>query len=208
MKALREEIPNIATCESVEAGYERRLSDLNRGLSSAQRRRSVALAALLGCTILLILSCVSGGHFRFRSIAAIPAFGIMVCLHEYAKSQRAATQNAIRCGFYAQAIDRVQLNWDALERTGKEFAPPAHPYQSDLQILGERSLFSLLCTTRSEAGAARLASYLLDPVDLGDAKARQEAVQELRALTSLREEIALLGKYQFQGCDPDALRGG
>ncbi len=101
---------------------------------------------------------------------------------------------------------RLRLDWPALEHTGEEFARSGHLYQSDLQILGERSLFSLLCTTRSQAGAERLAEYLLDAAPLDEARARQQAVRELRGSTALREQIALLGKYQFQGCDAETFR--
>jgi DNA mismatch repair ATPase MutS len=87
-----------------------------------------------------------------------------------------------------------------------DFARANHLYQSDLDILGEGSLFELLSTTRSEVGAERLACYLLDPPTLAEARARQEAVKELRGATGLREEVALLGKYQFQECRGGHLR--
>jgi DNA mismatch repair ATPase MutS len=114
-------------------------------------------------------------------------------------------QIALRCGFYERGLERLRLDWKALDRNGAEYARADHLYQFDLQILGERSLFSLLCTTRSEAGAACLAKYLLDPVDLAEVIARQKAVRELQASTKLREAIALLGRYQFRGCDHEVL---
>jgi hypothetical protein len=96
-------------------------------------------------------------------------------------------------------------NGTPLKPTGEEFARDRHLYQFDRQVLGERSLFSLLCTTRSQAGAARLSTFLLDSAEWAETKARQEAVRELREATQLREEISVLGKYQFHGCDPDVL---
>jgi hypothetical protein len=63
-----------------EADYQIKLADLNQNLSSAQRRRSTALFSLIGCTILLIVSSTWRGHFRFSTLAFIPAFGIaFVC---------------------------------------------------------------------------------------------------------------------------------
>ena len=67
-------------------------------------------------------------------------------------------------------------------------------------------MFELLCTTRSDAGAERLASFLLDPPALEEARARQEAVKELRDAATLREDVAVLGKYQFQNCRGEHLR--
>jgi hypothetical protein len=188
-----------------EAEYEIKLADLNQNLSFAQRRRSRALFALIGCTILLIVSSTWGGHFRISMLASIPAFGIAFFVRDYVNAQRASLQIALRCGFYERGLERQRLDWKALDRKGEEYARAGHLYQFDLQILGERSLFSLLCTTRSEAGAARLAEFLLDPADLEEVIARQGAVRELQASTALRESIALLGRYRFRGCDHEAL---
>lgn len=131
--------------------------------------------------------------------------GIIFGVREYVRYCALSRQLALRCMFYEHGMDRLRGEWRALEVTGEEFARGSHLYQFDLEVLGDRSLFTLLCTTRSQAGATRLATFLLDPVDLEEAKARQEAVRELRGATALREEISLLGKYQFQGCNAAAL---
>ena len=113
---------------------------------------------------------------------------------------------AHRLCFYERAIERVEGNWRGQGETGVEFARVGHPYQEDLTILGVGSLFELLATTRSQVGAERLADYLLDTPSLEMARARQQAVRELRDQLGLREEIALLGKYRFQNCNGRNLR--
>jgi hypothetical protein len=113
---------------------------------------------------------------------------------------------AHRLSFYERAIERVEGNWRSQGETGVEFARSSHPYQEDLTILGEGSLFELLATTRSQAGAERLADYLLDTPSLAAARERQQAVRELRDRLGLREEIALLGKYRFLNCNGRNLR--
>ena len=198
--------PPSAANDRVERDYRSRLVELNGRLAREQRRRSVALTLLIGSLAALVLASVGRGRIRFTGIAVIPALGIVLSLREYVNRRRALAKIVVRCGFYERGLERLRLDWQALERTGEEFARSDHLYQFDLQILGQRSLFSLLCTTRSEAGAACLAAYLLDPADLKEARARQEAIQELRGLAGLREQIALLGKYRFQGCDADTLR--
>ena len=72
--------------------------------------------------------------------------------------------------------------------------------------MGEGSLFELISTTRSEVGAERLADILLDPTTVEEARARQEAVKELRGATRLREEMSVLGRYQFQNCRREVFR--
>jgi MutS domain V len=193
-------IPN-----SVEADYERRLSELRASLASSQRQQFIVLSVLIACAVLLILPLIWIGHALSSAVTAASIPGIVFGLREYVRTRDRSLRLAIRSGFYERGLDRLRGVWETPESTGDEFARERHLYQFDLQILGERSLFSLLCTTRSQAGAERLASYLLDPASTEEARARQEAVRELREETELREKITLLGKYQFQGCNAEAL---
>ena len=189
----------------VEAGYKRRLHELDARLFSSQRHRYMVLFVLAAFTVLLILSLMGDWHFSVSALAVVPVIGIIFGVREYVRYCALSRQLALRCMFYERGLDRLRGEWRALEVTGEEFARGSHLYQFDLDVLGDRSLFTLLCTTRSQVGATRLAAFLLDPVDLEETKARQEAVRELRGATALREEISLLGKYQFQGCNAAAL---
>jgi hypothetical protein len=204
MNLLRQEIPTGGG--SVEADYQVRLAELNRKLSSAQRRRRASLVSLAACVVLLLFCLAWPSGSRHASVYLFPALGVVYFTRNYIHSRRASLEIALRCGFYERGLERLRLDWKALDRTGAEFARDNHLYQFDLQIIGERSLFSLLCTTRSEAGAARLAQYFLDPADREEVIARQDAVRELQPLTALREAIALVGRHQFLGCDHQVLR--
>jgi hypothetical protein len=104
-----------------------------------------------------------------------------------------------------QAELRRTRDWIGKGHSGEEYREPGHLYQSDLNILGEGSLFELLATTRTEIGRRGLASYLLHPVSAEVARERQEAVRELRDLPKLREDVALLGPFQFTDCRANAL---
>jgi len=95
---------------------------------------------------------------------------------------------------------RLIGTWEGHRRTGEEFARENHLYQSDLNVIGNGSLFELLCTTRSEFGAERLADFLLEPVSLTESRRRQEAVRELREGARLREEMDLLGDFRAENC--------
>ena len=190
---------------SVETEYEQRLSHLQADVSSAKRRQSMALFGLITCLILTFLSVAGREHTTYLSFSVLPLLGATMALREYLKWRARALEYARRSGFYERGLDRLRGAWQTTELTGEEFERENHLYQFDLQILGKSSLFALLCTTRSQAGAARLASYLLDPADLAEATSRQQAVRELVGEKGLREEIALLGEYQFQECDRDTL---
>jgi hypothetical protein len=66
-------------------------------------------------------------------------------------------------------------------------------YSIDLDILGEASLFELLCTVRTRAGEETLARWLCGPAPRSEILKRQEAVEELRNNIDLREDLALIG---------------
>jgi DNA mismatch repair ATPase MutS len=111
---------------------------------------------------------------------------------------QAARRTSRLAGFYRRAIERVQGNWAGNGATGEEFADPAHVYANDLNVFGEGSLFELLCTARTANGRRGLADYLLNIPPLDETLARQEAVRELQGRVDLREQIAVLGKFEFQ----------
>src|SRR5580698_1980642 len=73
-----------------------------------------------------------------------------------------ASKNSRLRRFYQSGLDRLQGNWAGKGASGDEFSRPHHVYERDLNLFGEGSMFELLCTTRSQVGQRRLASYLLD----------------------------------------------
>lgn len=203
MNITREAEPVLST---VEETYTSRLSALRTALLSLEQRRRWTHAALAVCLAATALLALQAAHPGFLPLAAVALLAALAAFRESLRLHARTRELALRGDFYERGLDRLRGNWAALEATGEEFARDRHLYQTDLRVLGSRSLFSLLCTTRTQAGAARLAAYLLDPAPSGEILSRQQAVRELRSNLPLREEIALLGKYQFQECNPDALR--
>jgi len=99
--------------------------------------------------------------------------------------------------FYRRASQRVKGLWDGEGFNGDEFDDANHVYSRDLGIFGQGSLFELLCIARTAIGRRGLANYLLEAPALDETLARQEAVRELRNRTELREDVALLGEFEF-----------
>jgi MutS domain V len=192
----------------VLAEYKLRVQDFQARMTALRTRKLWALAVAFGCFILwvgLMLAALHGSGLLMAA-SVIPFIGAILSLRSFLYSRARAVESARRASFYEQGIDRIEGNWRGQGMAGLDFARADHLYQADLEILGEGSLFELLSTTRSEVGAERLAAFLLDPPTVEEARARQEAVKELRDATGLREEIALLGKYQFQNCEGKRLR--
>jgi hypothetical protein len=85
---------------------------------------------------------------------------------------------------------------------------PDHPYAADLDLFGEGSLFELLCSARTRAGEQTLARWLCTPPASGGAneiRARQEAINDLRARLDLREDLAILGGHVQARVLPETL---
>lgn len=188
---------------AVMAAYTDRLDELQARLAATQIARSHALIATLGCvTLFVLLLAVALIHASYLpAFSAIFALGALQCYLRYGRLGERWKKLAQQCDYFERGIARLTDAWQGKGESGLDFAREHHLYQADLNVLGRGSLFELLCTTRSKAGAERLACYLLDPVELSETKQRQEAVRELRNRSALREEMDLLGKYRLQDCN-------
>lgn len=177
-------------------------------MHQAQIQERITLLALL--SQLLVIAIVTWQLWPLPAIASGVIFGGFVLsallLRRLRMFHARAREQARLCEWYERGIARLNEKWQGQGIYGDEFAREAHPYQCDLHILGSGSLFELLATTRSTAGAERLAAYLLDPADISTVRARQIAVVELQHRTAVRESLALAGTYAFQECNPRMLR--
>jgi hypothetical protein len=188
---------------SVLSSYTHELGRRQTQLAIAKARRLRALVLSLGC--LLSGIAMIALTLRYASLSpALWAFLLVGALYfclEYGREGKEWRQLSLQCDHFERGIARLTGAWIAKGKSGDEFARRHHLYQDDLNILGTGSLFELLCTTRTRAGADRLASYLLDTPEPTETKLRQEAVRELVDATALREQIACLGKHTLQDCD-------
>lgn len=77
-------------------------------------------------------------------------------------------------------MERIKGGWVKFPDCGENFVDSSHPYSSDLDIFGPKSLFQWLSTARTYRGRQHLASLLADPPrDLASIQMRQQAVREL-----------------------------
>lgn len=188
---------------SVLSSYSRRLISLRSelGISLSARSRSLLLMAGCICLGILLIGFASPMHHAAALLCwAVPLLGACYALRRYIRSGAQWREIENRCEYFERGIRRLTGMWQGHGRAGEEFTRENHLYQSDLNVIGNGSLFELLCTTRSEFGAKRLADYLLEPVSLAESRRRQEAVQELREGAWLREEMDLLGDFRSENC--------
>ena len=180
------------------AEYSEKIRLLQDGLDAARSQAAIATGALLLAIALLLLTGVSAIRKQapfFIPLLMVPAIAVA---GRWVRSQRREVNRTWRLrGQYEHALQRVNGEWIGNGSDGLEFHDPNHIYSNDLNVLGEGSLFELLCIARTSIGRRGLAGYLLSAPTMDEIRGRQEAVGELRDQQGLRDNLALLGKFDF-----------
>ncbi len=118
---------------------------------------------------------------------------------------RARTRARRAAEFYRRGLARIEDRWTGSGESGQEFHVPDHLYADDLDILGDGSLFQLLCTARTRMGKASLAAWLLAPARPEEVQERQLAVKELATKLDFREDLAIVGESERVSTDGEKL---
>ncbi|MDJ0853212.1 MAG: DNA mismatch repair protein MutS, partial [Myxococcota bacterium] len=193
--------------EAPGAVYEER-----RGAQRLRAERLAARAASLSNARLAVFVLGVAGAVAVWGAAVLPAlalapvvllFLVLVVWHDRVIEARDRADRAV--AFYERGLARLDGSWPGGGVSGDAFLDPKHPYAADLDVFGRGSLFELLCTARTAAGEARLASWLCTPASPDEVRERQAAVAELRPRLVLREELALLGDDVRAGVHPELL---
>jgi hypothetical protein len=187
--------------------YSERLMERRADVAARERRHrtlgywqlGAVVCALAGVWVALVYHAFSILWVTFPAGAFIVLFLIHNRLLEIAELRRRAVR------YFERGLARLEGKWAGTGEGGGSYLDPAHPYAQDLDIFGKGSLFELLCTARTHIGEETLARWLLEPADPAVARARQEAVEELRPLVDLREDLAVLAEEARTGVDASAL---
>jgi hypothetical protein len=191
------------TVQEILLQYETRLAELETAISQLNRPWALAvglLAIALGLLIALSLYAFRG-QVSFLW-AVLPIAFAAASLRRLSRLRQAESRLWRLKRFYDRACQRMRGHWAGSGYRGDEYADPGHVYAADLNVLGEGSLFELLCVCRTSIGRRGLANYLLQAPDLCESIRRQEAVRELRARWDLREKVATLGEFGFLESQP------
>jgi hypothetical protein len=172
------------------AEYEKRLSARNAEvarLSARDRLLANGRAAVFFGGVAWVIFAAS-----WWTLAAAVAFVVLVVAHDWAlRARRRAEQAA---DHYRRGLERLDGKWAGQGESGTRFLEASHPYAADLDLFGRGSLFELVCTARTRAGEQALADFLRAPAPPDVVRARQAAVEELRARADLREDLDLKGE--------------
>jgi hypothetical protein len=186
--------------------YRERLTARTAAFASLDTRRH-----RLGLLRLLVFAAGAGLlWFAIRGqlsawFAAVPLAGFVGLVWMQSRLEREMEFARRAIGFFERGSARLENRWQGGGESGERFIDPHHPYSTDLDLFGRASLFELLSTARTRAGEDRLATWLLTSADPATLRQRHEAVEELRPLIDLREQLATLGSEFRVGVKPDQL---
>ena len=172
----------IATCETEIASIKKRSN-----WYSLFRLLSFAAAIFLLVKLLSVNIYVAIGS----ALAAISILLLFVNRSSKLSSRKKLLEELLE-------INKLEINalsWDFNDLDmGQPYIDPEHPYTSDLDIFGERSLFQYLNRTSIARGRECLAGWLSHPAEPTIIVERQQAVAELSDKLDWRQELYASGR--------------
>lgn len=142
------------------AAAERQALALRASLAARARRLGLArLVAVAALVLAGIIGYPGWGALACLALAPIAVVAGGLWLDDLEARARVAGR---LLDYHRSGLERISGRWGRSTATGLEAAGSAHPYARDLQVVGERSLFTLLDTSASAGGRAALLRGLLD----------------------------------------------
>ncbi len=196
-----------ASAEDPRTIYRERV-DARSMVAKKQARRELGIANLrlvifLAGGVLAWLVFVSKVVPTFWLFPPVATYILLVVGHDRVIRERRRAERA--ADFYERGIARLDHDWIGSGAQGDRFQDADHPYAEDLDLFGRGSLFELICAARTPWGESILADWLRTPAEPATIRARQVAVDELRAKLDLREELAVLGAEVCSKTDSEQL---
>jgi ABC-type multidrug transport system fused ATPase/permease subunit len=144
-----------------------------------------------GLALSVVMGFISVWWFGLLlAVLALLCFSIVA--HYQGKIDRSITRHRIWLRIKTTHVARMQLDWDNIPQIHTWHPLPDHPFETDLDITGERSIHQLLNTAVSREGSQRLRDWLLTTQpDLATIQQRQALVRELVPMTRFRDKLTL-----------------
>ncbi len=141
---------------------------------------SVALALVLDRTPLAVA----------LFLGALFLFGTLVYVHR--RIEVSIERHKVWSRHQKGQIARATLDWEGIPTTFHHRARLDHPFEADLDLVGERSLMRLLDVAVSYEGSQRLREWLSAPIpDPAQIHLRQQRVRELAPRSLFRAKLML-----------------
>jgi hypothetical protein len=165
------------------------------GLNEINRTYWIARRIIFICGVLLALAfCNFAGRTTAWLIAALIAIAFSLVTIYHNRVRDSLTRNSLLIEIKQVHIARIHLDWERIPPADLSASfIPGHPFETDLDITGERSLHRLIDCAVTKEGSERLKLWLLSPrPDAELIKRRQALVRELKAHYVFRDKLQLL----------------
>lgn len=164
-----------------------RLQQISDRLS---RWRLMVFAAGL---ILSSAALIARGDVAFWGITGVWVTGFAALARWHRAVSAAIARREVWLDIKRRHIARMMLDWAGLPRAHTDSPPdPAHPFEIDLDITGEKSIHHLIDTAASREGSRRLTAWLLETTPSREATLRRQALtRELAGQPLFRDRLSL-----------------
>lgn len=142
---------------------------------------SVKLVLFFACAVIFIMLWLDPFSIVRGAAACSSLLLFFISFHIHERILRRIDVIRGLCGVAANDVKRISGTWSTFPDTGEEYADSGHAYATDLDIVGERSLFQFINRTNTYHGRKSLAKALLhSEYSVEQIRKRQKAVEELR----------------------------
>jgi hypothetical protein len=164
-------------------------------LNEISRKYWVARRIIFVTGLLLALAFCNFAGSRIAWVVAgllLVLFSVVTIFHNRVRDS--LTRNSLLIEIKQIQVARIRLDWDRIPPADLSIPPlPGHPFETDLDITGERSLHRLLDCAVTQEGSDRLKSWLLSVrPDVQLIERRQKLVCELKDHSVFRDKLQLL----------------
>jgi hypothetical protein len=182
-------INRLQSLENRIARLKRRAQELER----ISRKYWLVRRVLFICGALLaLLFCKYSGGTTGVILATVVLVVFVTVAVYHNRVRDSISRNALLVRIKEVQVARINLDWEQLPSWEREPAEPGHPFETDVDVTGERSLHRLLDTAVTKEGSRRLKSWLLNPrPDSQVIQKRQSLVRELAGLSIFRDQLHL-----------------
>lgn len=126
-------------------------------------------------------------------IIVIGVFGYLVRRHQQINGRLVYYQNWQH--IKQQHIACMTIDWEQLPTPPDVHVPDEHPFATDINIAGSRSLLHLVDTTMTYEGAQTLTDWLLQTTPMPQqTRRRQQFVRDTRDMWRFRDKLQLYGR--------------
>ncbi|HEY0366980.1 MAG TPA: hypothetical protein VGC73_10945 [Pyrinomonadaceae bacterium] len=174
-----------------------RLRSRDEFLNAISRKYWTARRIIFVAGALLALAfCNFAGSTAAWFVAALLAILFSVVTIFHTRVRDSITRNSLLIEIKQVQIARINLDWDHIPVTDLTPINTGHPFESDLDITGQRSLHRLMDCAVTKEGSERLKRWLLNPrPDAVSMEHRQNLVRELKGHSVFRDKLQLLSAF-------------